>query len=87
MGTTLIVILQGIQAALSAAPQVEAVITAAKEWLDALADNGVIPSATQNALHAWVDTHAEIVAAGITPPAWQVQPDPAPGAAGGDVPA
>jgi hypothetical protein len=76
MPAALILVLQGIQAALGLAPQVEAVAISAKSLISALFAAKLISAEQQNALHAWVDSHAQLAAAGIVPPAWQVQPDP-----------
>lgn len=69
-------ILQGILAAVSAAPQVAAVIEGAKTLISGLVDAKLITTDQQNALHAWVDTQAKLASVGITPPAWTVEADP-----------
>lgn len=74
---TLGLILQGILAAISAAPQVEAIVTAGKNYISSLFSSGLISADTQNVLHAYVDAHWASVKAGIIPPAWQVDADPA----------
>ena len=77
MGPALPVILQGILAAIQAAPQVVEVITSAKNLISSLVTAKVIPTAQQDVLHAWVDNQAALAVAGIVLPSWQVQPDPA----------
>ena len=69
-------ILQGILAAVQAAPQVEAVIKAAKDFITSLVASKVIPASLQDPLHAYVDSHAALAAAGIVPLGWGVEPDP-----------
>ena len=69
-------IMQGIQAAIQAAPGVIAVVTKAKELITSLFTAGVITKEVQDALHQHVDAIAALVAAGVTPPAWQVEADP-----------
>lgn len=70
------IILQGVLAAVSAAPQIEAVITSAKNFITSLVEAKIIPAALQGSLHAYVDAHAALAAAGVTPPAWKVEADP-----------
>jgi hypothetical protein len=69
-------ILQGILAAISAAPQIEAIVTAGKAWITALFSNGLISLDTQNILHAYVDAHWAAAKAGVIPLSWTVEPDP-----------
>jgi len=69
-------ILGGIQAAINEAPQIEALVSSAKACFDALFTGGLISAATQNACHAFVDGLAAMKAAGIVPPAWQIEADP-----------
>ena len=69
-------IIQGIQAAIAAAPSVAAVVTAAKNLISELANAKVITVDQQNLIHQHVDNYAAMVNAGLIPPAWQVQPDP-----------
>lgn len=76
MGAALPVILQGILAAIQAAPQVAEIVTAAKNMISALFTAKVITTDQQTALHTWVDNQVALAASGIVPPAWQVQPDP-----------
>jgi hypothetical protein len=70
------IILAGIQAAIGAAPAVVEVIKSAKDLITSLFTAGLITADQQNALHAWVDAHSALVKAGLTPPAWTVEPDP-----------
>lgn len=71
-------ILQGVLAAVSAAPQVQAVIAGAKGIISGLVEAKMITVEQQDALHGWVDTQAKLAAVGITAPAWTVEPDPTP---------
>lgn len=73
---TFALVVQGIQAAIAAAPQIEAVATSAKNFITTLFENGVITAAQQNAVHAHVDAVAAAVANGQTPPEFVVAPDP-----------
>lgn len=71
-------ILQGILAAIQAAPKVAEVVTSAKQLITALFNAGVISKEVQDALHSYVDAHAALVAQGIVIPnqGWSVEPDP-----------
>lgn len=73
----LALVIQGIQAAIAAAPQIEAVVTAGKDYITALFSAGAITADQQNAVHAHVDAVAAAVASGQTPPEFVVAPDPA----------
>ena len=70
------IILQLIQAVLSAAPQVAELVVKAKDLIAALFTAKVITKAQQDAMHLHIDALAALHAAGIVPPAWQVEPDP-----------
>jgi hypothetical protein len=74
--TLLPLIMQGIQAAIKAAPGVIAIVEKGKALIAALFDAKVITKEAQDALHANIDSIAALVAVGIIPPAWQVEPDP-----------
>lgn len=69
-------ILQGILAAISAAPGVIALVQKAKDLISALFGANLITKAQQDALHARIDAHALMVNAGLIEPWWQVEPDP-----------
>lgn len=71
-----LLILQSIQAAITLAPGVVDVATKGKDLISSLFAAGVITKDQQDALHLQVDAIAAMVAAGITPPHWQVEPDP-----------
>jgi len=73
---SLLLIVQGIQAAISAAPEVESVVENAKTWVSSLFSSGVITIAQQNAVNAQIDAIVAAFAGGTTPPEFQVQPDP-----------
>lgn len=74
MPPAVILAIQGIQAAISLAPDIEQVITSAKNLISGLVTKGVISVDQQNALHAWCDNQAALAKAGIVPASWQVQP-------------
>jgi hypothetical protein len=69
-------ILEGIKAAITAAPLAIEVVEKAKALISSLFTAKVITAEQQNALHLEVDAYAAMVAAGIVPLAWQVEPDP-----------
>lgn len=73
---TALLVLQAIQAAITAAPGVINIIQKGKEMISSLFEAGLINKAQQDALHLEVDAIAAMVEAGITPPHWQVEPDP-----------
>ena len=71
-----LIILQLIQAVLVAAPQAVELVAKAKDLITALFTAKVITKAQQDAMHLHIDALAALNAAGIIPPAWQVDPDP-----------
>ena len=73
------IILQGILAAINAAPKAIEVISSAKQLIDALFAAKVFSLEQQASLKAYVDAHAALLASGIVVPslAWSVEPDPA----------
>lgn len=74
--TVLLSILAAFQGAISAAPQVLALVQQAKDFFAGLFSAKAITKAQQDALWAAIDAHAQMVKAGIVPPHWQVEPDP-----------
>lgn len=70
-------ILAAIQAALAASSAAPEIVAACKNLVDALFTKKLISVEQQSALNGQVDAWAALVRAGIVPPAWQVQPDPA----------
>ena len=72
----LLMIIQGVQAAISAAPGVIEVATKAKELIQALFTAKLITKQQQDATFLYIDAHAAMVMAGITLPHWMVEPDP-----------
>jgi hypothetical protein len=73
---TLALIIEAIEAAIKAAPQVEAIAVKGKEWVTTLFQGGLISKATQDAIHSHVDEVRDAFLAGVTPPEWTVEPDP-----------
>jgi len=73
---TLALIIQGIQAGIAAAPQIEAVAIKGKEFITSLFEGGVITKAQQDATHAHIDAVAAAVKSGGLPPEWSVEADP-----------
>lgn len=69
--------IQGILAALSAAPQAIALFNQAKQWFTELFKAGLITAEQQNFLNAHVDSILALFRAlGTIPPEFTVQPDP-----------
>jgi len=69
-------ILQGIQAALAAAPDAAKIVAEAKALFGAMFSSKLITAAEQNKLNDELDKRAASVLAGQTPPAWVARPDP-----------
>ncbi len=69
-------IISGIQAAINAAPQIEAIVTSAKAWFTSLFEGGLITIAQQKAIHDHIDSISAMAKLGIVPPHWQVEADP-----------
>jgi hypothetical protein len=74
---SILLLIQGIQAAIAAAPQAVAVVKSAKDLFDAMATAKAITTDQQNALKSHVDSLQALALAGIIAPHWLVQPDPA----------
>ena len=72
----LLLIVQGIEAAIAAAPEIVDLIEKAKAFITSLSDAGLITKATQDALHAHVDARCAAAIAGTVPPEFTVEPDP-----------
>ncbi len=73
---TIALIVQGIQAAIQAAPAIASVAIAAKDWIASLFAAGLISAETQNRIFAHVDFVCEAALAGTESPAWLVEADP-----------
>lgn len=71
-------ILQGVMAAIQAAPKVIEIANAGKALITSLVGAGVITKEQQDASHAYVDAHYNLVAQGILIPnaGWSVEADP-----------
>lgn len=76
MPAVALLVLNGLTAALTAAPQVMELVQKAKDFFTSMAGNGLITDAQQDALHARVDAIVEAAQNGQLPPAWSVEPDP-----------
>ncbi len=74
---TFLLVIQGVEAAIAAAPQVIEVAQKGKELISALFSAKAITAEQQDKVHAHVDAIQAAVLAGQTPPAWQVEADPA----------
>jgi len=75
MPAAVLLALQGIAALISAAPQIESIVTSAKNLIDAMFTAKLITADQQNALKARVDADCALALAGL-PVHWQVEPDP-----------
>lgn len=73
---TAVLLLQLINSCLAQAPKAIEVVNAAKDFIRALFEGGLLTIAEQDALMAYVNGVAALSQAGIVPPAWQVRPDP-----------
>jgi hypothetical protein len=73
---TLALIVQGLQAAITAAPGVISVAEQAYALIAALFSAQAISAEQQDALKAHIDGVMEAVLNEQTPPHWQVEPDP-----------
>lgn len=73
---TLALIIQGIEAAIAAAPKVIAVAQKGKEMIAELFNAGAISIEQQHAVHSHVDAVMNAALAGETPIAWTVEADP-----------
>jgi len=69
-------ILAGIQAAIAAAPAVLDIVNKGKALITSLFSAKAITKEQQDAMHLQLDAYAAMMAAGIVPPAWRVEPDP-----------
>lgn len=69
-------IIQAVEAAIAAAPQVEKAAASAKTWITGLFESGAIDVVTQNKIHSHIDAVQAAVLAGTVPPAWTVEADP-----------
>jgi hypothetical protein len=74
---TALLLLQVLQAAISAAPQAIDIATKGKDLIDSLFTAKLITVEQQNALKNHVDSMMALAVAGIVPDWWKVQPDPA----------
>jgi ribosome biogenesis protein Tsr3 len=72
------IILQGIEALLAAMPGIVGIVDQAKSLVTSMFTAGKITKAQQDSLHAYIDARAALVAAGINPVWWTVEPDPTP---------
>ncbi len=69
-------LIQGIQAAIAAAPQIADVALKAKQFIASLFGAGVISQGTQDKIHAHVDAICAAAIAGQELPEWTVEADP-----------
>lgn len=71
-----ILVLNGLTAALTAAPQVEELIIKAKDFFTSMFNADLISAEQQDALHTRVDQITDAALKNQLPPAWSVEPDP-----------
>ena len=76
MPPAVILIVQGIQAAIAAAPEIEDIIAKGKALITSLFSGGVITKAQQDLAHMQVDQIAAAWNASLPPVSWTVEPDP-----------
>lgn len=69
-------ILNGLTAAITAAPQVIEIVDKGKALITSLVSADLITDVQQDQLHERVDKISEAVKRGEKPPAWDVEPDP-----------
>ena len=72
----ILLIIQGIQAAISAAPGVIDIVNKGKALIASLFGAGVITKDQQDALHAHIDSLAKLAEVGVIPDHWKVEADP-----------
>lgn len=72
----ILLILQGIEAAIAAAPKVIEIAAKAKEFIASLFSAGIISKEIQDAMHLNVDAKVALAQAGVIDAAWKVDPDP-----------
>lgn len=75
MPPAIVLAIEGIQAAIKAAPQVIALVEAGKNFVTELFESGLIDKATQDAQHKEMDDLMNAWNAGDVPAAWQQQPE------------
>ena len=73
---TLLLIIQAVQAAIAAAPQVADVAVKAKDFIASLFGAGLITKEQQDRIHAHVDAICAAALAGQELPEWTVEADP-----------
>jgi hypothetical protein len=71
-----LLIIQGIQAAIAVAPAVEDIVIKGKALIDSFFTAKLINSDQQNAVHAHLDSLWAMAQSGIILPHWQVEADP-----------
>ncbi len=71
-----LIFVQGLQVALSAAPQVSKLIVQTKEIVETLFTAGVITAQQQTDLNNYVDAVCTAALRGEVAPEWQVEADP-----------
>jgi hypothetical protein len=74
---TILLIIQGVQAAIAAAPQVVEVAQKGKDFITSLFTAGLISKDQQDKIHAHVDAVCAAALAGQELPEWTVEADPA----------
>lgn len=74
---TIALIIQAIQAAIAAAPQVVSLVESSKAYISSLFSAGLIPADLQNRIHSHVDAISTAALAGTELPEWTVEADPA----------
>lgn len=73
---TINLIVQGVQALIAEAPQIEAAVKSAKDYIASLFAAGLISVDQQNRIHQHIDSIVAAFNAGTIPPEFTVEPDP-----------
>lgn len=76
MPAVALLVLNGLAAALQAAPAIGELADKAKDFFTSMAGNGLITDQQQDALHSRVDSIVAAALEGKLPPEWEVEPDP-----------
>lgn len=76
MPPVVFIALNAIQAAITAFPQVKAIVLKGKEFITSLFTAGAITKAQQDALHQHIDDISEAIQRGEIPEGWDVEADP-----------
>lgn len=71
-----LLIIQGVMAAVAAAPRAVALANSAREFVSQMFQEGLVSKEVQDATFQYCESISAAAKAGIIPPSFQVQPDP-----------